>query len=224
MVVTVFFSLTLFFNLQISRATVEFADKQIRNDVARICQEFELIKQMFTQLCESKYIYVIKYGVVEGHADAVFETDGEKLYLIFKKFGEYSLQAKFAHEATHALQFEREEIAFFQDRTGGWTAVNIDIWDEAEAFQNMITVATGTDLSGCMGKNANTNLRRFKRKLEDKGFVGAAQWLRSIYRSLEFERKNNPFVNQNQLNTIWMKRGCKFFYIPYQLATEINEK
>ncbi len=205
-----------FLQLHVSWAVVKFADEAIKTDFEKIFEKYELIQKLYAQLSASELTYIIRYGNVKGKIEGLFETDGQNFYLTFKKHGEFSLQAQFAHEATHTLQFEAGRIGFFQDSLGQWKPVNIDLWDEAEAFQMMAYVATGADLSGSMGGKASTNLYRFKKKLEDFGFEKAARWLKGVYPKLSLENLNNPTTGIETLNTIWQKRGCKFFCLPYQ--------
>ena len=207
---------TLILDLNISLAIVRFADDTIRKDIESILEKYELIRKQYDQLSSSDFVYIIRYGKVRGRADGAFETDGKNLYLTFKKTGKYSLETRFAHEATHAMQFEEGKIGFCQSKTGEWSPVNLDIWDEAEAFQMMIPVATCADLTGCMDREVSTNLRRFKRKLEALGIEKAAQWLSNIYPKLSIIPQHNPTVGPEKLNTVLRKRGFKFFYNPYQ--------
>ena len=203
---------------KISWAVVKFADDEIKKDFDLIYEQYEVIQKLYDQLSISDLTYVIRYG--EGkdhHVDGLIETDGKNIYLTLNKYGQYSLQAKFAHEAAHALQFETGRIAFFRNNRGEWSGVNIDVWDEAEAFQMMIPVANGADYCGIMkGESRKTGLYKFKRKLEDYGFERAAQYLSHTYKHLSLEHKNNPTVAQEASNVFWAKRGCKFFYKPYK--------
>lgn len=197
---------------EFSLAVVKFADKRIEEDIQRIYDRFPLIKQQFDKLSSSELTYVIRYGQDEERYDAIFETDGHNLFLTFRqeKVNSYSLQVCFAHEATHALQFERGQIGFCQNKDGDWSPVNIDLWDEAEAFKTSLEVAGPEDLRlGGLGV--------FKRKYETEGLEKAAQWLSYLYPKLSLERKNNPEVtNIEILNRLFIKKGYKLFCEAYQ--------
>lgn len=207
---------------EFSLAVVKFADKRIEEDIQRIYDRYPLIKKQFDKLSSSELTYVIRYGHDKELYDAIFETDGHNLFLTFRKTKEYSysLQVCFAHEATHALQFERGQIGFRQNKGGDWSAVNIDLWDEAEAFKTSLEVAGPADLS--LG-----DLGMFKMIYETGGFEKAAQWLSNLYPTLSLERKNNPDVtNLKMVNRFFIKRGCKLFceaYQPSEMPQQGNE-
>lgn len=207
---------------EFSLAVVKFADKRIEEDIQRIYDRYPLIKKQFDKLSSSELTYVIRYGQDEERYDAIFETDGHNLFLIFRqrKGHSYSLQVCFAHEATHALQFERGEIGFCQNKDGDWNAVNIDLWDEAEAFKTSLEVASTADL--CLG-----GLGIFKRKYETGGLEKAAQWLSRLYPTLSLERKNNPDVSNIEIvNRLFIKKGYKLFceaYQPSEMSQQGND-
>jgi len=149
---------------ELSLAVVKFADERIEEEIQHIYDRYPLIKQQFNKLSSSKLTYVIRYGYVKKRYSAIFETDGHNLFLTFRQTkGYYSLQVCFAHEATHALQFERGEIGYCQNKDGDWIVVNIDLWYEAEAFKTSLEVAGTTDLG-------MKDLGIFKRKYETEGF------------------------------------------------------
>jgi len=208
---------------EFSLAVVKFADERIEEDIQRIYDRFPLIKKQFDKLSSSELTYVIQYGHDEEQCDAIFETDGHNLFLTFRQpkgyLYLYSLQVCFAHEATHALQFERGQIGFYQNKDGDWSAVNIDLWDEAEAFKTSLEVAGPTDLVGDLGI--------FKRKYETGGLEKAAQWLSCLYPTLSLERKNNPDVTNIEIaNRLFIKKGYKLFceaYQPSEIPQQGNE-
>ena len=222
----IFFSLFVLtfvtFKPEVGLAIVKFADKKIEEDIQRIYDRYPLIKKQFDKLSSSELTYMIRYGQDRARYDAIFETDGHNLFLTFRqtKGYSYSLQVCFAHEATHALQFEREEIGFRQNKDGDWSAVNIDLWDEAEAFKTSLEVASPADL--CLG-----DLGIFKMKYETGGLEKAAQWLRCLYPTLSLERKNNPDVNNIEIvGKFFINRGYKLFceaYQPSEMPQQDNE-
>jgi hypothetical protein len=201
---------------KISLAVVKFADEKIEADFNRIYEKHELIKSLYAQLSSSDLTYIIRYGNVAGHVDGLFETDGENLYLTFNGDGQFSLQAQFAHEATHALQFEAGRIAFFKNKAGIWKALYIDVWDEAEAFLMMIPVATGVDLNGTGTRLKRTNLKQFKSKLDLYSFEKAAEWLSNVYPNLDLEHQNNPIFGEG------LQKGSKYLYVPYNAQTVLD--
>jgi hypothetical protein len=207
---------------EFSFAVVKFADKRIEEDIQRLYDRYPLIKKQLDKLSSSGLTYVIRYGYVEKQYDGIFETDGYNLYLTFRqtKGHSYSLQVCFAHEATHALQFENGQIGFRQNKDGDWSAVNIDLWDEAEAFKTSLEVASPADL--CLG-----DLSIFKMKYETEGFEKAAQWLSCLYPTLSLERKNNPDVNNiGIVGRFFIKMGYKLFceaYQPSEMLQQDNE-
>ena len=193
--------------LEFSLAAVKFADERTEEDIQHLCERYPLIKKQFDKLSSSIFTYVIRYKHDEKEYDAIFETDGQHLLLTFmeKKGISYSLQVRFAHEATHALQFERGQIGFIRNKDGDWGAVNIDLWDEAEAFTNSLEVADIEDL--CLGK-----LGMFRWKYETEGYQKAATWLKSLYPGLSIIRKNNPDINNLEaVNRFYVRRGCRLF-------------
>jgi len=211
--------LLIVFNLasaipEFSLAVVKFAGKKIEEDIQYLCDRYPLIKKQFEILSASELRYVIRYGHDEDWYDAIFETDGQTLLLTFmeKKGLSYSLQVRFAHEATHALQFERGQIGFIRNKDGDWSAVNIDLWDEAEAFKNSLEVAGIEDL--CLGK-----LGMFRWIYEKESYQKAAAWLQSLYPGLSIFRKNNPdAANLEAVNRFYIKKGCRLFCKAYQTA------
>jgi hypothetical protein len=197
---------------QFSLAVVKYADKKIKKDIQTIYDEYPLIKQQLDKLSSSKLTYVIRYGDDNELYDGIFETDGNYLFLTFRKTKAYSYSLKvcFAHEATHALQFERGQIGFCRNKDGEWSAVNIDLWDEAEAFKTSLEVADPADLS--LG-----NLGKFKMIYETGGFEKAAQWLSCLYTTLSLEHKNNPYVTDLKIVIeLFIKKGYKLFCEAYQ--------
>lgn len=196
--------------------TVKFENEDIEKDFRVIYNKYELIRQMYSQLSLSDFTYMIRYGSVHDGTEGAFETNGENLFITLKKDGEYSTQVTFVHEATHALQFENGSIGFFQKNESKWEAMNIDIWDEAEAFQASIAVAEGVDLTGCMNNKGVTNLFLFKKEFEVDGFESAVQWLSNVYPKLSSEHKSNPGINPEIMNKFWAKKGYKFYYSPFQ--------
>jgi len=108
-------------------STIKFESVEIENDFLIIYKKYKLVRQMYYQLSQSNFTYVIRYGSVYNGTEGAFETDGENLYITIKKDGEFSAQVTFIHEATHALQFEKGSIGFFQKNNGKWQAMNIDI-------------------------------------------------------------------------------------------------
>lgn len=204
---------------EFSLAIVKFANERIEEDIQCIYDRFPLIKRQFDKLSSSELTYVIRYGQDKERYDAIFETDGHNFFLTFRKTKNYSysLQVCFAHEATHALQFERGEIGFCQNKDGDWNAVNIDLWDEAEAFKTSLEVASSADL--CLG-----DLSIFKMKYETEGFEKATQWLSCLYPTLSLERKNNPEVSNIEIvNRLFIKKGYKLFCEAYQ-PTEMSQQ
>ena len=120
---TVAFS-SLALTASMSFAKVEFTDDKIREDIHEICEKYEEIKEAYTRLDSSSLNYVIRYGKLAKNVDGAFETDGNKLYLTFKKKGQYSLQVRFIHEATHARQFEEGRIGFVKNGMGNYVIIN----------------------------------------------------------------------------------------------------
>lgn len=199
---------------EFSLAVVKFADERIEKDIQYISDRYPLIKKQLDILSSSELTYVIRYGQDKERYDAIFETDGHNLFLTFSKTKgySYSLPVCFAHEATHALQFERGQVGFCQNKDGDWGAINIDLWDEAEAFKVSLEVAGIKDL-------LMNGLGIFKRIYEKEGFEKAAQWLSCLYPRLSLEYKNNPDVTYIETTSKNLeKRGYKFFWEGYQLS------
>jgi hypothetical protein len=196
-----------------SWAIVKYADEEIERDMNRIYNEYELVRELHAKLDSSQFTYVIRYRNIESHSDGLFETDGNVLYLSFKQEALfYSLQARFAHEATHALQFEAGKIAFFKTQ-GEWKATNIDLWDEAEAFQMMIPVATASDF---YHRKTSGKLYKFKKALEDNGMISAIKLLEKSYPTLSKQRKNNPRFGEPTT------KNDKYFFNLYSVTLAEN--
>lgn len=204
---------------EISLAIVRFSDKRIEEDIQYIYDRYPLIQKQFDKLAASELTYVIRYGHIEERYDAIFETDGQSLFLTFsnqKKYS-YSLQVSFAHEATHALQFERGQIGFCQKKEGVWGPVNIDLWDEVEAFKISLEVADAVDM--CLGI-----MGIFKTEYESGGFERAIQWLSNLYPRLSIEPKNNPdVIHLEMVNRFFIKRGWKLFCKAYQTSEMLHQ-
>jgi hypothetical protein len=200
---------------ELSLAVVKFDDERIEKDIQHIYDQYPLIKKQLDKLSLSKLTYVIRYGYVEEQYYAIFETDGHDLFLTFSKTKAnlYSFQICFAHEATHALQFERGQIGFIQNNDGNWRAINVDLWDEAEAFKASLEVAGINDL--CMNK-LGIFMSIFKREYEKVGFEKAAQWLSHFYPKLSLKPMNNPDVTYLEVVSRNLeKMGYKLFWEAY---------
>jgi hypothetical protein len=215
MILSIFVLIFVTTKPEFSLAVVKFANERIEEDIQRIYDRYPLIKKQLDKLSSSNLTYVIRYGHVEEKYYAIFETDGHNLFLTFRKTKAYlySLHVCFAHEATHALQFERGQIGFFQNKDGNWSAVNVDLWDEAEAFEASLEVAGINDL--CMNK-LGIFMSIFKREYEKVGFEKAAQWLSHFYPKLSLKPMNNPDVTYLEVVSRNLeKMGYKLFWEAY---------
>ena len=202
-----------------SFATVNFANKDIEKEIKNIYGKYEVVKQIYATLDSSDLTYIIRYGKMGRKEEGKFEYDGNNLYITLKKRGDLSLQGKFVHVATHALQFENGEIGFFKKPKNEWEAINFDIWDEAEAFLVTIQVADNSDYHNTAGNRSQTNLNDFKKMYENNGLERAAQWLKVINSTLSSNKQFNPSVDSEIFNSTYEnKLGYKFFFRPYQLA------
>ncbi|OVE79615.1 hypothetical protein BVY01_01975 [bacterium I07] len=199
----------------ISRTEVKFADRKIQEDFNKVHEQFEEVRSFFAKLDSSSLIYTIRYGKLGKHVDGAFETDGENLFITLRKKGQYSLQTRFVHEATHAQQFEQGRIGFVQDAKGTWNSINYDLSDEVEAYTNMISVANNSDLNGTMDRSRPKVLAKFKQEMDDRGHAKAVAWLNTVFKDLSQNDKNNFTVAQEIINQSWEKKGFKFFYIPF---------
>lgn len=199
------------------KAKVVFNNDKLQEEITSLFEKYEKVKQLYTTLDSSSFTYVFQYGQTTGHVEGIFEYNGMDLTITFERDGNYSLQSRFVHEATHALQFEQGKIGFVRKGNSEWKAVNIDIWDEAEAFNAMIPVAVGSDFYDENGENSPTGLQQFKRKIEIAGFDKAARWLGTIYTNISPQPQNNPMTSFEIFNATWAKkRGMEFYYHPYK--------
>ena len=120
------------------------------------------------QLEESGVTYVINVttqieeagGEVEGRVNP--DEKGEKIMVNIRNLGnkheEWSLNSRFAHELTHAQQFNNGEIGFYKDsKTGKWSVTpgSYDSFDEVNAYRASVAigVTNGND-------NLNPKLRQ----------------------------------------------------------------
>lgn len=119
------------------------------------------------QLEESSVTYVINVstkideagGETEGRVNP--DEKGEKIMVNIRNIGnkneEWSLNSRFAHELTHAQQFDNGEIGFYKDaKTGKWSVTpgSYDSFDEVNAYRASVAIGAtnGAD-------NTNPKLR-----------------------------------------------------------------
>ena len=203
---------------QVSHAAVQYADAAIKKDLEPLSREYPVIKDMLTTLTASHVTYVIRYSEKTDREEGRLESDGVNVYISLNTTGTYSLAARFVHEATHALQYEQGKVGFMKKSGNKWEGINIDVWDEAEAFEMMLEVASGTDLHGKAADYPQTTLYSYTRKLETEGKEGAVKWLALIYSGLSTEKQNNPGADPEVVNSSWAKkRGYTLQYVPYQM-------
>lgn len=201
-----------------SFAAVKFASKDIEKYIKNVTGKYGAVKQIRATLDASDLTYIIRYGKMGRKEEGKFEYDGKNLFITLNKSGGLSLQGRFVHVATHALQFEDGKIGFVKKPKNEWQAINFDIWDEAEAFLATIQVADNSDYFSPT-HDSRTNLNDFKRKYESKGLEGAAQWLTAINATLSSDKQFNPSVDSETFNSIYEnKLGYKFYFRPYQFA------
>jgi hypothetical protein len=189
---------------------VKFADDEIRQDFESILDQFELVNSLYNHLSSSKLTYIIRYGELDKLSEGSFFTDGETLYITLKSGGKYSLQAKFVHEATHAIQFETGRIAFYKNKNGEWKSDNIDLWDEAEAFLMMLAVVKKTFSLSINLKWYSNFLYELNEKLEMDGLEGLVKGLAKYYPMLSEEQKNNCILGEG------LRKSSKYIYMPYK--------
>jgi len=185
-------SLFIVYSSSVNLAIVKYSDEVIKEDFDYIIEKYDVIKYLIEQLSSSDLTYIIRYNSLDEQIDGRFETDGENIFISLKEQGLYSLQVKFAHEATHALQFETGKIAFFKNRRDEWRTLNLDLWDEAEAFSMMVLADSGFELDPKMKSKSSTILSHYKAKLGFNGYEEAANLLTGYYPQLSEVHQNNP--------------------------------